>query len=226
MGGNAAYSTPLALIRARWSRVAVPYGRALEEKDTGMSGVSRLRKGQLLTRFGHSIMVRAQDRLRSHPASGLVSPCARSPAAGAVRVPASPTFIDHGHQQAVRAVISAGAPASQRVRGRLGREPTGRADDVRERPALAHRRRTRRSGSSRTMPHLARSCEPPGARWPPRARWRAATVSCRSSRYARTGRTGAGETTILRWPGTRRSRSRWAAWLGRLLTMCSRWLPS
>ena len=131
-----------------------------------------------------------------------------------------------GDQHAVRAVVSAGAPASQRGRGRLGREPTGRADDVRERPALAHRRRARRSGSSRTMPHLARSCGPPGARWPPRARWRAGTVSCRSSRYARTGRTGAGETTILRWPGTRRSRSRWAAWLGRLLAMCSRWLPS
>ena len=120
----------------------------------------------------------------------------------------------------------AGAPASQRVRGRLGREPAGRADDARERPALVHRRSPLRSGSSRTMPHLARSCGPPGARWPPRARWRAATVSCRSSRYARTGRTGAGETTILRWPRTRRSRSRWARWLGRFLAMCSRWLPS
>jgi hypothetical protein len=76
------------------------------------------------------------------------------------------------------------------------------------------------------MPRLARSCGPPGARWPLRARWHAATVSCRSSRYVRTGRTGAGETTILRSPRTRRSRSRWAPWLGRLLAMCSRWLPS
>jgi hypothetical protein len=76
------------------------------------------------------------------------------------------------------------------------------------------------------MPHPARSCGPPDARWPPRARWRAGTVSCRSSRYARTGRTGAGETTNLRRPGTRRSRSRWAPWLGRLLARCSRWLPS
>jgi hypothetical protein len=76
------------------------------------------------------------------------------------------------------------------------------------------------------MPRLARSCGSPGARWPPRARWRAARVSCRSSRYARTGRTGAGETTSPRWAGTRRSRSRWAARLGRLLAMCSCGLPS
>jgi hypothetical protein len=101
MGGNRRLFDAARAVEARWSRVTVPYGRALEEKDTGMSGVSPVRKGQLLTRFGHSIMVRAQDRLRSHPASGLVSPCARSPAPGAVRVPASPTFIDHGHQQAV-----------------------------------------------------------------------------------------------------------------------------
>jgi hypothetical protein len=126
----------------------------------------------------------------------------------------------------VRGVVSAGASASQRARGPLGREPAGRSDDVRERPALAHRHGPRRSGSSRTIPHLARSYGPPGARWPPRARWRAATVSCRSSRYARTGRTGAGETTILRWPRSRRSRSRWEAWSGRLLAMCSRWPPS
>jgi hypothetical protein len=133
----------------------------------------------------------------------------------------------HDHQDdRQEAVVSAGALASQRVRGRLGREPAGRTDDARERPALAHRRRARRSGSSRTMPHPARSCGPPGARWPPRARWRAATVSCRSSRHARTGRTGAGETTILRWPRSRRSRSRWAAWLCRLRATCSRWLPS
>ena len=157
--------------------------------------------------------------LRRTPASNLTGRRRRG-------IPGSPTFLDHGHQQAVRAVVSAGAPASQRVRGRLGREPAGRADDDRERPALAHRRRTRRSGSSRTIPRPARSCGPPGARWPPHARWRAATVSCRSSRYARTGRIGAGETTNLRWPRTRRSRSRWAPWLGRLLARCSRWLPS
>jgi hypothetical protein len=76
------------------------------------------------------------------------------------------------------------------------------------------------------MPHLARSCGSPGARWPPRARWRVATVSCRSSRYARTGRTGAGETTSPRWPHTRRSRSRRAARLGLLLALCSYGLPS
>ena len=127
---------------------------------------------------------------------------------------------------AVRAVLSAGAPASQGVRGQLGREPAGRADDVPGRPAPAHRHRTLRSGSSRTMPHLARSCGSPGAQWPPRARWRAVMVSCRSSRYARTGRTDAGETTSPQCPRTRRSRSRWAARLGRLLTMCSCGLPS
>src|SRR5215211_4153912 len=129
-------------------------------------------------------------------------------------------------QAGVREVVSAGAPASRGVRGQLGREPAGRADDGPERPAPAHRHRTVRSGSSRTMPHLARSCGSPGAQWLPRARWRAAMVSCHSSRYARTGRTGAGETTSPHWPRTRRSRSRWAARLGRLLAMCSCGLPS
>ena len=125
-------------------------------------------------------------------------------------IPGSPpTFLDHGHQQAVCAVVSAGAPASQRV------SAAGWAGNrLVERMMIGSGQRWPIAVElvglvvPELVPRPARSCGPPGAWWPSRARWRAATVSCRSSRYARTGRTGAGETTILQWPRTRRSRSR------------------
>jgi hypothetical protein len=134
----------------------------------------RLRRGRRCRRCPGAVVGSAPPRRSRHRAH----PPATWPAAQVSRaaVPGAAVADDGAEtsgtrlvKQAVHPVVSAGAPASQGVPGRLGREPAGRADDVPERPALAHRYRTRWSSSSRTMPHLARSCGSPGARWPPRA---------------------------------------------------------
>jgi hypothetical protein len=106
--------------------------------------------------------------------------------------------------------LSGGAAANPPGHARLALAPAGRAGDGPVGRAEG-RRRTPASRNSRTSPRPARSSGSVGVRPCRRACSRAARVMSRSSRCARSVRSGAGGTTIRQQPGTRRSPIRWAS---------------